>query len=80
MIWYYLALFIGSIFTFFFSFLPIVEELPWGVDEFLTNAIGMYNSLTVFIPFLSHILIATTIFLGYRIVMATLNVFKIYHE
>jgi len=80
MIWYYLILFVTSVLTAVFSFLPKVEELPFGADAFLVSMVGYYNSAAEIIPWLSIIMSAFLFYLGFRVSLVILSLLKIYRH
>ncbi len=60
--------------------LPIITELPWGMDATLTNAVGGYKAMAVFFPPLSIIMTAFLIYLGFRITIIVLRVVPFLRE
>lgn len=55
------------------SILPIIEELPWGMDAVITNAVGGLKYLSIYLPFLNTVLTAFIIYLAFRIVLKVLR-------
>lgn len=44
-----------------------ITELPYGIDSFLGGAIGMFRTIGTFFPPFNTLLIAFTIYIGYKI-------------
>lgn len=80
MIWYYLMTFFGNLVNAVFAFLPVVDELPFGMDDALTTAMGYFNYITTFFPFLQTLINVVLIYVSYKVLLIVLNVFKIYHH
>ena len=79
MIWYYLILFITSILTATFSWLPKVETLPEilgvDIDAQLSSGVGMFYALTdTFWP-LRDIFLGALVLFGYYAVKLILRAF-----
>lgn len=77
MIWYYIILFITSILTAAFSWLPAVEELPLGMDDALTTAIGYFYAIMDLLPWLAVVFTAFMWYLGFRITLLTLRLLRV---
>jgi len=77
MIWYYLFTFFGNFLTAMFSFLPRVDELPLGMDSALSQAVGGFKAFMEIFPPLEVIFTAFMWYLGFRIVILTLKIFRI---
>lgn len=58
-----------------FSLLPVVEELPFGLDAFFVSGVGGYKQLMAFFPPLETVLIAFGVYLGFRIILLIMRVF-----
>lgn len=77
MIWYYLLMFFGSVLTAAFSFLPVVETLPFGIDEAMLNMVGYFNAAKAIIPWLPTLFAAFMFYVGFRITLMTLHLLRI---
>jgi len=77
MIWYYLLLFFGSVLTAAFSWLPVVETLPLGMDDALTAMMGYFNEIKVLIPWLAIVFTAFMWYLGFRVTLLTLRLLRV---
>lgn len=53
--------------------LPIITELPWGIDSVLVNGLGGYRAMAVFFPPLTVVMTAFIIYLGFRIVVMVIK-------
>jgi len=77
MIWYYILLFFGSVLTAAFSWLPVVETLPLGMDSALELAFGYFNVVMGLIPWLGTLYTAFIWYLGYKITVLILQVMRV---
>lgn len=77
MIWYYLLLFFGNLLAAVFSFLPVVETLPLGMDDALSNAMGYFGSFKSLFPPLAIVFTAFMWYLTFRITLVVLKLFRI---
>lgn len=75
MIIYFLLLFVVYVISLLFAPFPVVEELPWGVDAFLSGGISQFRLLTEFFPPLSTVLDVALIYLTFRISIIVLRFF-----
>ena len=67
MIWYYLLLFIGSLLTAAFSWVPKVTELPLGMDDVLVMSVGYFRAVLDMLPWLAYLWSMLLWYLGFRI-------------
>lgn len=67
MIWTFILNAIISVVGAMLAFLPDVEVLPWGTDEFFVNSVGYYKYVALFFPPLTLFLTLTLIFLAYKL-------------
>jgi len=79
MFWYYMLKFFGGLLTAVFSFLPVVEELPFGLDNTFSTGMGYYESIALFFPPFSVILTAFLAYLSFKTTLIILRLFKIIH-
>jgi len=77
MIWYYLLLFIGSVLSFMTSWLPVVETLPFNMDEYFSTAVGSFKSFMEIFPPLQVIWSAFLIYVGFRVILLTMRLLRI---
>jgi len=80
MIWYYIVYFWGNVLNSMFSFLPVVDTLPLGMDSVLSTAVGYFRGLMSIFPPLEVVFTAFLIYVSFRVSLILLNVFKIYHH
>lgn len=57
----------------FGTFLPKVETLPWGVDEYLQQGVQGYRLLMIYFPPFETVLTAFLIYIGFKILMQILK-------
>ena len=79
MIWYYLILFVTSLLTAVFSWLPQVETLPeilgLDIDAYLVLGMGyFYSFATAFWP-LYDLFVGVTFYIGYLVLKMVLRFF-----
>lgn len=77
MIWYYLMSFFGNMLNLMFSWLPRVEELPLGIDGYLSTAVSSFKAFSEVFPPLQVIYTAFMWYLGFRITILTLKLLRI---
>lgn len=75
MIIFFLLTFILTFVSFLFSPLPVVDVLPWGVDNFLVSGMGYFRSLMEFFPPFQTVLSAFLLYIGFR---ALVSFFKLF--
>jgi len=77
MIWYYIILFVTSVLTAAFSWLPVVEVLPWGLDNILSDSVGYFKSFMVIFPPVATIFTAFMLYFAFRVTLLTLRLLRI---
>lgn len=79
MIWYYLILFITSVLTAVFSWLPQITTLPQvlgiDIDTTLVTGVGMLKSFTVAFWMIGDVISGFLVLLGYYAIKVVLVVF-----
>lgn len=58
---------------FLFMILPEVDELPFGLDSTLVSGVGIFRSFMEFFPPFETVLVAFSIYLGFRILMSVVR-------
>lgn len=76
MIWYYILLFVLTLLTAAFSWLPKVTTIPF-VDGFLTTGIGYFNFVASYIPPLEIIFQGFMFIIGFKLILMTLRLLRI---
>lgn len=77
MIWYYLLIFFGNMLNLMFSFLPRVDELPFGMDGYLEQAVSTFKAFAEIFPPFEVVLQAFLFYLSFKIMMLTLRLLRI---
>lgn len=75
MITQYLFSFLIMIAKVIFGWLPIVTELPWGIDEIFVTAIQTFKGVMGYFPPLEVVLGAFLIYAGFRLGLIVLKIF-----
>jgi len=63
--------FLGGILSFF----PAVTELPFGIDGYLTTAVGYFQRIEMIFPPLGILMTMFLIYIGFRITLLALKLF-----
>lgn len=79
MLWYFLFTGFQQLVLTVFSLLhlSIVSELPFGVDEFITNGVAYFRSLWTLMPWFGHLFAAVLVYLTFRLTLFTLEQLRI---
>ncbi len=49
--------------------LPYIDELPWGIDSFLSSGVSGYKMLAEYFPPFQTVLTAFLIYMGFKVVL-----------
>ncbi len=79
MIWYYLILFVGSLLTAVLSafHLPLITQLPFGMDDALVSAVGYFNFMREKLPFMNVIFTVFLVYMGFKVTLFILKQFRV---
>jgi len=77
MIWYYVLMFFGSVLTAVFSFLPVVDTLPLGMDEALSDMIGYLNAVKDLVPWIGFMFSVAMWYLSFKLTLLTLRLMRV---
>lgn len=77
MIWTFFLSFLVDLIDIALSWLPVVTELPLGMDTALTTAIGYVNSVREILPFLDLMFSAFLWYLSFLVVLMILRLLRI---
>jgi len=58
-----------------FSWLPEVNELPWGIDSVLVDAVSQFKAVAVYIPPLTVVLGAFMTYVSFRLTLIVVKLF-----
>lgn len=58
-----------------FAFLPTVTELPWGVDQYLSDGMGYFNRIAEVFPPLGVLMDVFLIYIGFKATLLLVKVF-----
>lgn len=78
MIWYLLALFVTKLSEIAFGWLPRVEELPLGMDDYLSSAITSFKAFAEIFPPLEVVFTAFLWYLGFKMTLFTLRALHVF--
>jgi len=78
MIWYYIIVFISSLFGAIFSLISFkVTTLPLGMDSALSTALGYFRAFEAIMPPIALMFTALMWYISFRILLWTLKFFRI---
>ncbi len=82
MIWYYLILFVGNLLTAVIGafHIPLVTQLPFGMDGYLTSAVGYFNFIRYSVPPIDIIFTCTMVYFSFKALIFALKQFRIYKD
>lgn len=66
---------IMNFFKVILGWLPIVTELPFGMDEIFVDAVGMFKSAMALFPPLQVVFTAFMVYLSFRLALIVLRLF-----
>lgn len=78
MIWYFLLSFINGITELALSWLPRVDVLPLGIDDYFSTAITSFKAFAEIFPPLGVIFTAFMWYLGFKITLFTLRALHVF--
>lgn len=62
----------------FFGLFPIVTELPWGLDAYVSQAISTFRGFADIFPPLESIFVAFTIYLSFRLMLMLFAIIPVF--
>lgn len=79
MIWYYLITFFSKFLSAIFATLhiPVVEELPLGIDGYLTTTMGYFREFSTLFPPLGVVFTAFMFYFGFRTTLLVLRLLRV---
>ncbi len=82
MIWYYLILFIGNLLNAVIGALhiPIITQLPFGMDGYLSDAVSYFNFIRYNVPPINVIFVCTMTYLSFKTLIFALKQFRLYKD
>lgn len=75
MIFFFIIQALIYIVSLFFAPFPTVEELPWGIDSFVSQGVSGFRYLMEFYPPFSTVLSAFILYLAYKLSILVLRFF-----
>lgn len=75
MIFYFLIKAVLGVLAVLTIWLPVVDQLPWGVDNYLADGVAYYKLIGETIPLLGLMLDLTTLYLAFKLLLIVLKFF-----
>lgn len=77
MIFFYLAKWVVALFTALTAWLPTVDTLPFGVEDYLAMGVGYFRALADFFPPLYTLLTVFVVYFGFKVTLMSLRLVRI---